>query len=329
MERKNIKNNIDVSIIIVNYNSLNLLNQCIDSLIKFTADVSYEIIVVDNHSTEGLIDDVSSKYDEIKLIKNNENKGFGAANNQGLAIARGTYILVLNNDTIFLENTIKKVFDFAELKNESLIVGCKLLNSDNSLQHSVYDFPSLWNVFTSNFFLYALFPKNKFFNKYHLMNDGINETTEVDVVTGAFLFGTKEKLKGIGGFDERFFFYNEETDLCYRFKLNGGKVYYYPGTEIIHLKGGTANKISWFAYKNQSLSTIKFFQKHFSGINFISVLVMHYIGILIRIPIFLIIGLVTFNQNLLIRSFYYLKLLFIYPRNLFTGNSNFTLKTGY
>lgn len=329
MERKNIKNNIDVSIIIVNYNSFNLLIQCIDSLIKFTKAVSYEIIVVDNHSMEDLIDDVLSKYDEIKLIKNNENKGFGSANNLGLAIARGKYVLFLNNDTVFFENTIKKIYYFAESSHDPLIVGCKLLNSDNSLQHSVFDFPSPWNVFTSNFFLYALFPKSKYFNKYHLMNNKINKTTEVDVVTGAFLFGTKSNIEEIGGFDERFFFYNEETDLCYRFKLNGGKVYYYPGTAIIHLKGGTANKISWFAYKNQSLSTIKFFQKHFSGINCISALVMHYIGIIIRIPIFLIIGLVTFNQNLRIRSFYYLKLLFIYPRNLFSGNSNFAPKTEY
>ena len=165
MERKNIKNNIDVSIIIVNYNSFNLLIQCIDSLIKFTKAVSYEIIVVDNHSMEDLIDDVLSKYDEIKLIKNNENKGFGSANNLGLAIARGKYVLFLNNDTVFFENTIKKIYYFAESSHDPLVVGCKLLNSDNSLQHSVFDFPSPWYVFTSNFFLYALFPKSKYFNK--------------------------------------------------------------------------------------------------------------------------------------------------------------------
>jgi len=323
------KSNPDLSIIIVNYNSFNHLKNCLASLVKFANDIKYEIIVVDNKSTEGLINDVLSKYDEIKLIKNNKNKGFGAANNQGLASAKGKYVLFLNNDTVFFENTIKKVFNFAESVKKPLIVGCKLLNSDKALQHSVFDFPSLWNVFTSNFFLYALFPKSKYFNKYHLMNSRINKTIEVDVVTGAFLFGCTKEIKEIGGFDERFFFYNEETDLCYRFKLNGGKIYYYPGTAIIHLKGGTANKISWFAYKNQSLSTIKFFQKHFSGINCISALAMHYIGIIIRIPIFLIIGLVTFNQNLRIRSFYYLKLLFIYPRNLFTNNSNFTPKTEY
>ena len=154
------------------------------------------------------------------------------------------------------------------------------------------------------------------------MNRRINETTKVDVVTGAFLFGTKNKLQEIGGFDERFFFYNEETDLCYRFKKDGGKIYYFPQTALIHLKGGTANKVSWFAYRNQSISTIKFFQKHFAGLKYFSTVLLHYLGIFIRIPIFLLIGLITLNYDLSIRSFYYLKLLFIFPHNLFRNNTN-------
>ncbi|TDJ56553.1 MAG: glycosyltransferase family 2 protein [Ignavibacteria bacterium] len=308
---------MDVSIIIVNYNSFKLLQDCIESIFKHSTGCDFEIIVIDNNSSIENIDDVVSDFGEIILIKNKKNVGFGAANNQGLRIAKGKYILFLNNDTILLENSLKKVFDFAETLNEDLIIGCKLLNEDKSVQHSVYDFPSLLNVFTSNFFLYSLFPKSKLFNKYHLMNRRINETTEVDVVTGAFLFGTKNKLQEIGGFDKRFFFYNEETDLCYRFKRNGGKIYYYPGTSVVHLKGGTAKTISWFAHKNQSVSTIKFFQKHFSEFKYISALVFHYLGLLIRIPIFLLAGLITLKGRLIIRSLYHFKLLFIYPRNLF------------
>jgi len=317
LERNIIKNKIEVSVVIVNYNSFDLLNKCIDSLIEFTKEVCCEIIVIDNNSSIVNIDDVVRDFGEIILIKNKKNVGFGAANNQGLKIAKGKYVLFLNNDTILLENTIKKVFDFAESLNDNLIIGCKLLNEDRSLQHSVYDFPSMLNIFTSNFFLYSLFPKSKLFNKYHLMNRRINETTEVDVVTGAFLYSNKNKMREIGGFDERFFFYNEETDLCYRFKKNGGKIYYFPKTALIHLKGGTANKVSWFAHKNQSASTIKFFQKHFSRLKYISALVFHYLGLLIRIPIFLLAGIITLKGRLIIRSFYHFKLLFIYPRNLF------------
>ena len=310
---------VDISIIIVAYNRFDLLRNCLSTLNKHTRNVAYETIVIDNNSAEGEAETITNEFENIILIKNSTNEGFGAANNQGLAIAKGKYVLFLNNDTIFFENSIKKVFDFAESIRVSLIVGCKLLNEDKSLQYSVYDFPSLLNVFTSNFFLYSLFPKSKLFNKYHFMNRKINETTEVDVVTGAFLFGTKEKLKEIGGFDERFFFYNEETDLCYRFKQNGGKIFYYPQTAITHLKGGTAKKSGWFAYKNQSLSTIKFFQKHFSRFNFIVALILHYIGIFIRIPTFLLIGFLILNRDLLIRSYYYLKLLVLYPKNLFTN----------
>lgn len=313
---------MDVSIIIVNYNSFKLLQDCLESIFKHSTGFDFEIIIVDNNSSEGNIDNVVQDFDKITLIKNDVNKGFGAANNQGLEIANGKYILSLNNDTIFLENTIRKVFDFAESIKKPIIIGCKLLNEDKSLQHSVYDFPSLLNVFTSNFFLYSLFPKSKFFNKYHLMNRKINKTTEVDVVTGAFLFGTKRKMQEIGGFDERFFFYNEETDLCYRFKKDGGKIYYFPKTSVIHLKGGTAKKNGWFVYKNQSISTIKFFQKHFAGLKYFCAVLFHYIGIFIRIPAFLLIGLITLNYDLIIRSFYYLKLLFIFPQNLFNNKTN-------
>lgn len=283
-------------------------------------DFNIEIIAVDNNSTEGEVDTITNEFENIILIKNSTNEGFGAANNQGLAIAKGKYVLFLNNDTIFFENTVKKVFDFAESIKRPVIVGCKLLNQDKTLQHSVFNFPSVLNVFTSNFFLYAIFPRSRYFNKYHLMNRGDIKTTEVDVVTGAFLFCSIDIIKQIDGFDERFFFYNEETDLCYRVKQNGGKVFYFPETSVVHLKGGTAKTISWFAHKHQSESTVKFFQKHFSRPKFISNMVFHYIGIFIRIPIFLLFGIITFSQNLIIRSFYHFKLLFIYPKNLYKDN---------
>lgn len=308
---------INVTIIIVCYNSLYLLKQCLEGLTQYTSGIDYEIIVVDNNSTEGRIEDVISGYNDIILIKNNINKGFAAANNQGLAIARGKYVLFLNNDVIFFENSIKEVFEFAETKPGKIIVGCKLLNSDKTLQHSVYDYPTLLNVFTSNFFLYLLFPKSKFFNKYHQMNKGLNKPKEVQVVTGAFLLAQTTKMKELRGFDERFLFYNEETDLCYRFHKSGGLIYYFPDTSIIHLKGGTANKDLRNRYRNESLATIRFFQKHFNGANFFFACIFHYVGMLIRIPIFFIVGILKKDKSLIIRSkanFYNLS---AYPKNNF------------
>jgi len=308
---------IDISVIIASYNKFELLERCLDSLILHTIQIKYEIIVIDNNSTEGNIKDELSRYENIILIQNSKNKGFGAANNQGLNVAKGKYVLFLNNDTIFLENTLKIVFDFAESLNFPAIIGCKILNEDKSLQHSVYDFPSLLNLFTSNFFFYVLLPKSKYFNKYYLMNRKINSVTKVDVVTGAFLFSKTFLIRSIGGFDERFFFYNEETDLCYRFVKNRGQVLYFPETSIVHLKGGTAKRTSWFAYRNQSVATIQFFQKHFRGLKFLLALTIHFIGLLIRIPILFMLGLLTFRNHLLYRSLCFIGLLFIYPQNKF------------
>ncbi len=307
----------DISIVIVNYYSTELLKGCLDSIYNYTQGIEFEIIVVDNGSLAGEVENLIREYSGIKLIKNESNKGFGAANNQGAEVARGKYLLFLNNDTILQENSIKKVFDFADSIQGENVIGCRLLNQDNSTQKSVFDFPTLANVFTSNFFLYLLFPKSKHFNKYHLMNKGIDVITEVEVVTGAFLCIEKRTFRKLGGFDERFFFYMDETDLCYRQKKKKGKVIYFPETSVIHLKGKSAKGESWFKNKYQSISTLKFFQKHFSGMSLLLAIVFHYSGLLLRIPIFLIGGILLMKKDLVKRSLYYLRLIFIYPANEF------------
>lgn len=315
MEEQVQKLEIDVSIIIINYYSTELLEGCLDSIFKYMNGINSEIIIVDNGSVAGDLENLLSKYSGIKLVMNQSNKGFGAANNQGAELAKGKYLLFLNNDTIIQENSIKKVFDYANSISGENIIGCRLLNADGSIQKSVFDFPTLANVFTSNFFLYLLFPKSKHFNKYHLMNKGINSITDVEVVTGAFLFITKNIFKKLGGFDERFFFYMDETDLCYRHRQNNGRVIYYPEISVIHLKGKSAKGESWFKNKYQSISTIKFFQKHFSTMKFILAIFFHYSGLMLRIPIFLIAGILLMKKELMKRSFYYLRIIFIYPAN--------------
>jgi GT2 family glycosyltransferase len=317
MEEQIQKLPIDVSIIVVNYNSTELLKNCLYSIEKFTNGISYEIIVIDNSSMTGEIDKLLKFLDRITLIKNDVNKGFGAANNQGVEIAHGKYVLLINNDTILFENSIKKVFDFAESLEGNEIIGCKLLNEDKSVQKSVYDFPNLLNVFTSNFFLYLLFPKSKYFNKYHLMNKGIDKITKVDVVTGAFLFISRKSFEALNGFDERFFFYMDDTDLCYRHKKNNDRVFYFPETSIIHLKGKSVKGESWFKNKHQSISTLKFFQKHYFGLEFLLMLFFHFVGLFLRIPSLILGGIFTLNKNMVMRGVYYFRLIFIYPANEF------------
>jgi GT2 family glycosyltransferase len=308
---------IDVSVIIVNYNSFELLDNCLHSIFVFTNEITIEVIVVDNNSEQGNVSKIINKYPGVILIKNSSNLGFAAANNQGIKLANGNYILFLNNDTLFLENTIKKVFDWTLSQQYDIVLGCKLLNKDGSLQISFSDFLNVSNSITSNLFLYLLFPKSKYFNKYHLSKSKITKPIEVDYVVGAFLYCSKKVAVDLKGFDDRFFFYAEEMDFCYRFKKQGGRVYYFPDSAIIHIGGATAEKSSWFVYKNKWISTIQFYQKHYTGYKFFSSLLANYVGALIRIPIFVILGVIRGNKNLIYRGFYNCRVIFYYPSNKF------------
>jgi len=211
----------------------------------------------------------------------------------------------------------KKKLSFRN-KNVDAVAGCQLLNSDQSKQESVVEFPNLWNTFCENFFLYKLFPNSKIFNKYYLTNIDINEPIEVDVVKGAFLIAPTELLLRCNGFDERFFFYSEETDLCYRLKNKlGAKIYLFPELKVIH-HGGTEDELrSWFHYKNVSIGKIKYSQKHLKGISFFLFLILHFIGISIRVFLYMFLSLVKREKAYLIKAKYFGKLLCVYPKNEF------------
>ena len=308
---------VDVSIIVVNYNGFNLLKNCLTTLFKFADGFTFETILIDNNSTEGNIEEVIKGFDKVTLIKNHVNLGFSRANNIGLKLAKGKYILFLNNDVFFTENSIKKILDFAEKNNGKTFIGCKLLNPDKTWQTSTANFTSLLNFISSNFFLYLLYPSSPYFNKYYLQKKNIEIPIEVDYILGAFLFGGRELLLKLNGFDERFFFYAEDIDLCYRLSLIGGKTIFYPGTSVVHIGAASVKSNQWFKYKNKAISELQFFQKHKKGIKLLIGIIVHYLGNLIRIPITFIIGTIKFDKQLLIRSYYHMKLLLIYPKNLF------------
>jgi GT2 family glycosyltransferase len=308
---------IDVSIIIVSYNNFDLLKYCLFTLFKFSKEFVFEVIIVDNNSSEGNIDDIVKEFDNIILIKNQTNLGFSKANNIGLNIAKGKYILFLNNDVYFFENSIKRVLDYARTQSANTFIGCKLLNTDNSWQASTANFPSGLNSFSANFFLYLFFPNSKTLNKYFLQEREVREPVIVDYVLGAFLFGERETLLKLKGFDDRFFFYAEDMDLCYRLKLIDGKTIFYPLASVIHVGGASVKANQWFKFKNKALSELQFFQKHRGGIELFIGVLSHFLGNLVRIPIFALIGIIKFDKNLITRSFYHFRLLFVYPKNVF------------
>lgn len=308
---------LDLSIIIVNYNECELLTNCLNSIKKETLGIHYEIIVVDNNTTNCDIEKVQKEFNDVRFILNKENVGFAKANNQGAKVAQGKYLCLLNNDTLLIENTLEKLLSFSKELKGDFIIGCKLLNADLSFQESLFDFDNLLNSFGENFFLYKLFPKSKTLNRFHLNHKNISETIEVDCIKGAFLFLPKSTFEKYNGFDERFFFYAEETDFCFQVKKNGGKNYFYPDTSIIHYGGVATEKMLWFKYKNQSFAKIKFYQKNYFGCEKLFLILFHYLGLFLRVFVYLFFAIVTLKKSRVTKSYLYLKQLFIYPKNIF------------
>lgn len=234
---------LELSIIIVNYNVKEFLLNLLDSLKKALIGISSEIIVVDNASDDGSVEAIKEKYPEVKLIINEKNIGFGAANNLALKEAKGKFILLINPDTIVREDTIKVMLKFFEEHSDCGIAGCKVLNPDGTLQLACRrGFPGPWTSFTKVMGLSKLFPKSRLFAKYNLTYLDENQTYEVDAISGAFMMMRREVYEKIGGFDPQFFMYGEDLDLCYRAQKANFKVYYVHSTEIIHYKGESTKR---------------------------------------------------------------------------------------
>lgn len=255
-----VKNNL--SIIIINYNVKNLLNDCINSLYESLKGIRFEIIVIDNASTDDSVEMLYMHHPQIKTIVNTQNIGFGAANNQGLAEASGDFILLLNPDTIIFPDTIAKTLKFCQEHPEVGIVGCKILNPDKTLQPSCNYFPNLLDYIWETFFVDKLFPRNKLIGRFHMSYFNHDVIAEVDCVKGAFMMVKKQVIAEIKGFDEDFFIYSEEMDLCYRAKQKGWKIFFYPDAEIIHYGGQSTFPESEAMFIEFHKGRYKFFRKH-------------------------------------------------------------------
>ena len=183
-----------LSIIIVNYNVKEFIKNLLYSLEKALIELSSEIIIVDNASVDGSVEDIKNKFPNVTLIANNANIGFGKANNQGLEIARGEYILLLNPDTIVKEDTFKNLIEFMQSNPNAGMVTCKVLNPDGTLQLACRrSYPGPWTSFTKVTGLSRLFPKSKLFARYNLTYLDENEINEVDAISGSFMMLKKEK----------------------------------------------------------------------------------------------------------------------------------------
>lgn len=270
---------MDLSIIIVNYNVKEFLQNLIHSIEKASSNISKEIIIIDNASDDGSTEIVKEKFPSVKFISNKINIGFGKANNQGLEIAQGKYILFINPDCIVSEDTLDKMIRFFEGHPECGLAGCKILNSDGSLQLACRrSFPGPWTSFTKVTGLSNLFPKSKIFARYNLTYLDENKTYEVDAVSGSFMMIRREIYEKIGGFDEQFFMYGEDLDLCYRVQQAGYKVFYVHDTQIIHYKGESTKRSNLDETKLFYDAMHLFVKKHLSSFPLVEIILRTAIG---------------------------------------------------
>ena len=234
---------MNVSIIIVNYNTKELISNCIQSIYEKTIGLNYEIIVVDNASVDGSQQKITEWFPNVKLIELNENIGFGGANNEGIKIAIGRNLFFLNPDTILLNNAIKILSEYLDKNSDSGVCGGNLYTKDLKPNFSYMPFfPTLLpelNLLTGNLFYKFFVGKNYRFNY-------TGKPLEVAYITGADMMVTRKCLSVTGSFDPDFFMYYEETELSLRIKKSGYKIYSVPDAQIIHLEGGS------FSYSEDS-----------------------------------------------------------------------------
>ncbi len=230
---------LDLSIIIVNYNAREFLKKCIVSIVKNVKKVSYEIIIVDNNSSDNSAEMIRKEFSEIKLIVNKNNVGFSKANNQGIKIMQNNrYVLFLNPDTIMQKNTVEEMVKFMDAHADAGASTCKLVMLNGKVDDACHrGFPTPWNAFCHFLGLPRIFPKSRIFAGYNLGWMDLSKVHEIDALAGAFMLVRRIAGEKADWWDEDYFFYGEDLDFCYQLKSKGWKIYYVPTVSVFHYKG--------------------------------------------------------------------------------------------
>lgn len=271
---------IDISVVIVSYKVKDLVSKCIESLFLYTDKaIKLEVILIDNASEDGTLELISEKFPQVKLIANKENKGFPAANNQGFEKASGKYILMLNPDTEFFNDAIRKIFNRIESDKDLWMIAPKLLNTDKSRQQSVWRFPKVRDVFYETHYMHSALGTKNYRDK------DFNQAFEADSFSGAAILFRKELLKKIGKLDETMFWI-EDVEFCYRASQAGLKRLYFPDAEIIHHIGQSAKKNYNISILNQVVNKIKFFRKHGTKWQHFSVVCLSFYHVKLKLLVF-------------------------------------------
>ncbi len=284
---------MDVSIIVVAWNVREFVHNCLKSVYEQTTGIDFEVIYVDNASHDGSIEMVRKDFPFATVIENEENKGFIKANNQAIKIAKGRWVLLLNSDTVILDNAIAKTVQFADDHPEAAVVGCKTFYPDGALQRNCFMYPALVNMLLSAFFLNKLFPRNKFFGRERMAWWDLDDVREVEVVCGCYALVRSEAIDQVGMMEERLFMYGDDPDWCFRFKKAGWKTLFTPDAEIIHWGGqstkGMAREFRW----QQLGSVLIFFRLHRCRLSFFIACILTALSLTLRAPYWLCVGLLS------------------------------------
>ena len=236
--------NPELSVIILNYNTKDLLEKCLVSLARVKNEVNFEVIVSDNGSRDGSLEMLNRDFKWVKVIKNSKNLGFAKGNNQARNTVKGEYVLFLNSDTQILPGTLAKSISYIDSRHRVGALTCKIVLPNGDLDKDTRrSFPIPWISFTHFSGLDRLFPKSKFLARYWYGYINPNVIHEIDVLQGAFFLVRKNVLDEVGWFDEDYFLDGEDVDLCWKIRERGWKIIYFPGVSVLHLKKATKDNL--------------------------------------------------------------------------------------
>ncbi len=260
---------LDLSIIIVNWNTKKFLRQCLKSVYKEIKSLSCEVFVVDNASSDGSSEMVREEFPQTLLLINDENAGFAKANNQAIRKSKGKHILLLNPDTVVLEGCFKKMLDFMERNPDVGASSGRILNPEGKVEpfRSAKRFPTPLSKFFVGVHLDRVFPWVRLFGRYSMIGWERNDEQEIDVISGAFMFVRRETVEDVGLLDERFFLLAEDLDWCRRIKQKKWKISFNSEAGIIHYGGKSIDQVKLTRLKNEFRSHFIYFRKHHGSLS--------------------------------------------------------------
>jgi hypothetical protein len=281
-----------LSIVIICWNDLKVIKECLESIYGETSTISFEVIVSDNGSTDTSVEYIREHFPSVRIVENGANLGFARGNNVGIKVARGEYVLILNPDTIIHDRALEKLVAYADRCPEAGAFGCRVLNPDGSFQNPARPLPTARGLLISALNLRWLGRLSSVFES-DLYYDWVGGTERpVGFQSGCCIMARREVLERLGGFDERFFYHFEETDLCCRIWESGSKVMFYPGAEITHLGGQSVGRFPIRFSLETYRGRYRYFYKHFGSKGVIRVrwlslleLAVRYVGYSLQRPL--------------------------------------------